>query len=79
MKNKYPVFRYHETKQPDGLIVYSEKEDKTLGPGWVHSPALFKVVPEQPIKRNQEEAALALATPAEDDIKKPRKQKGAKE
>ena len=37
----YPIWRYHESKLPEGKIVYSKEEDEALGSGWVHSTADF--------------------------------------
>jgi hypothetical protein len=42
MKQSYPIWKFHAKKNPEGLIVRSEAEDKALGDGWVESPAQFE-------------------------------------
>lgn len=85
MASTYPVWRFHQEKQAEGLIVHSEEQDLALGEGWVDSPAKFKasVVTgvfadsfPQDIKDPVEAAPARDRTPAEDDARKPRKRKG---
>lgn len=78
MKN-YPIWQYHEEKQPDGLIVYSAEQMEKLGEGWVDSTSMFKKSQEPNEESNPDEAALALETPAVQETKKSRTRKGAKE
>lgn len=41
---KWPRWRYHEEKKPEGKIVQSAEENEALGPGWVDTPADFAKV-----------------------------------
>lgn len=41
MKQSYPLWKFHQEKSPEGLIVRSEEQDLALGSGWVDTPAKF--------------------------------------
>lgn len=47
--SNFPKILYHKSLSPDGLVVKSEEQFKSLGSGWVDSPGLFDKVVEEPL------------------------------
>lgn len=70
MANKYPVWKYHADKMPEGLIVYDAEQDAKLGSGWVESPADFEKAAPESVPTD---AAPVQVVPVAHDNKKPRK------
>lgn len=78
MERKYPIWKFHKEKSPEGLIVQSHAEYLALGAGWVESPADFDKLAAASVQDPVESAALApVATPAGPEAKKSRKPRGA--
>ena len=48
MTKTFPIWQFHQTLKPDGLIVYSQEQFDALEKGYVDSPLQFEAASEQP-------------------------------
>lgn len=69
--SKWPRWRFHKEKRPEGKVIYSSAENEALGEGWVDSPTQFESDSAKPLEPEApaEPAKDVQPSPAADDVK----------